>query len=642
MQKRQRASLWGIVALLLLGALLRSYELGGMWDMTNFDEAYYGLDALSLLEHPRLTPFFPQNFGRESLWMYWVAPFLAVFNASSIGLRLPALFAGMLALPALYVLASRLFSRRVALWAVAGLAVLYWHVHLSHISWRVILFPTVGMLAWAALWQARAKNTSAAWGVSGVLMGALGYTYFSARTWLALYALLLAWWFWREASLRRGVLLASALTLLVLLPLGIYTLTTVEANVRANQVLVTRPRQVLTNALAWLPMWFIEGPRDEIHGYAGRPILDVGLTVLTFAGFASLWAWRHKREVLMWGVLLLGASLAPAVLSDDATHLRRSFGVVLPLAVLLGLGASWLETQLVCWRVPRLLATGALLALLGTSALTTAHDFSQWARSGKAYVLTEQFLYRMVNQLERAAPPSVPLYFSPYAYNHPVLNFLRWKVGERPIGTFEAHECVVIPNAPRVLYASAALYDLPLDRQLAPFMRDIALWYEEPDYAPAQSPRYKVWQAEPSPKTFAGWQDAVTFANGAQVRSLFPSELIARAGEPLWLDLAWRADVPLDRQMSYFVHLYDAQTPYEGGRIWAQNDGGLCLSHPPFVWRSDEVIVQFILVLLPEDLPPNSYTVAIGMYDTQTLARARLLAPSNPHDYVPAARLRVE
>ena len=52
------AHLWVLVAILLVGSFLRWAQLPALEDMLNFDEAYNGLDALSLLENPRFTPFF--------------------------------------------------------------------------------------------------------------------------------------------------------------------------------------------------------------------------------------------------------------------------------------------------------------------------------------------------------------------------------------------------------------------------------------------------------------------------------------------------------------------------------------------------------------------------------------------------------
>jgi len=193
----------------------------------------------------------------------------------------------------------------------------------------------------------------------------------------------------------------------------------------------------------------------------------------------------------------------------------------------------------------------------------------------------------------------------------------------------------------RTLYASSALYDLPLNQQIAPFVDEVTLWHAEADY-PDDAPRYAVYQASPRAELFEGWDNAGTFENGAQMRFINDATLVAKAGEVVWLNVAWRSDAPQDRALSFFAHVYGNPTPYEGGALWAQTDGGICLSHPPFVWRNDEVTVQFVGVQLPQDLPIGDYDIAIGVYDTLTLERIGVLSPLQPNAYIVGATLRVE
>ena len=128
-----------ITALLLIGVALRLHGLGAMTGMVHYDEAYYGVDALSLLAQPRLTPFFPANFGRESLWMYLLAPALAVFGGGAFALRIAAVFTGIVTLAAVYRLAREITGGRGAFWSLAALAVLFPHVLASHEAFRALL-----------------------------------------------------------------------------------------------------------------------------------------------------------------------------------------------------------------------------------------------------------------------------------------------------------------------------------------------------------------------------------------------------------------------------------------------------------------------------------------------------------------------
>ena len=98
---------WLLLLALLAGVFFRWSALQPMNDMLHYDEAYNGMDALSLLRHPRLTPFFPGNFGREAGWIYLLVPFVAVFGTQALGLRLAATIVGVLTIAVTYRLERR-------------------------------------------------------------------------------------------------------------------------------------------------------------------------------------------------------------------------------------------------------------------------------------------------------------------------------------------------------------------------------------------------------------------------------------------------------------------------------------------------------------------------------------------------------
>lgn len=628
------------VIVLLAGAALRIQSVSVMTDMVNLDEAHYGLDALSLLESPRLVPFFPANFGRESLWMYWLAAVLAVLQPTGFALRVAAVLAGFLILPGLYALVREIAGRSVAVWSTGALAVLYWHVHLSHVAWRVILFPTVGVLAWAVLWRAWRLNRMWLWAAAGVLMGLLAYTYFSARTWLVLAGLMLLWWIITDARRRRGALLSLLVTGGLCLPLVLYTLNNPAASTRAGQVLVTDVTVLIQNVLAWLPIWVIEGPLDEIHGYAGRPLLDVSLAVLAVAGVIRVLPALKTREQRVWLLLLAGASLAPAVLSDDATNLRRSFGLVVPLAVVIGSGAQAVVLVLRRLRLPTPVTVAIPAGLLLVSGVISGQDFAVWATGGRSYTLMEQYLYRMVTLVRQDAPEDVPVYFSPYADDHPVLDFLDWQLAADQHRTFQGAECLVLPQTDRALYASAVIYDVPLRDVLMPWTDDLRVWYAEPD-SPTGEARYVIYEAKPAARLSEAWESAAVFDERLQMRLLTAIPETVQAGETIRVTVAMRRVAAETRPLTLFLHLYGDPTPYEGGRLWAQSDQAVCLSHPPVVWTDNEVIVQHVSLVIPAETAAGTYTLAAGLYETMSAGRLVVTEPVQVNDYVPVGTITV-
>ena len=130
-----------LLLLLLVGAGLRLWDVGNTPPGLYHDEAQNGLDALAVLETGRIPLYFPANNGREPLFIYLITISIAVLGRSPLAVRLPAFFVGFLTLAATYDLAKVLWGRRAGRWALAVLAVTFWHVHLSRVGFRAVLLP---------------------------------------------------------------------------------------------------------------------------------------------------------------------------------------------------------------------------------------------------------------------------------------------------------------------------------------------------------------------------------------------------------------------------------------------------------------------------------------------------------------------
>ena len=147
----------GLLAITLAAFLLRTWDLDRLPPGLFFDETFNAVDAQQVLAG--VTPFFfTGNNGREPLFIYLQAAALSGLGSSAYILRLVAAAAGVLTIPVTALLAWRLLNwsggglqlagqRQSALLAAASLSVLYWHVSLSRLGFRVILLPLLSTLA---------------------------------------------------------------------------------------------------------------------------------------------------------------------------------------------------------------------------------------------------------------------------------------------------------------------------------------------------------------------------------------------------------------------------------------------------------------------------------------------------------------
>lgn len=604
-----------LTAILLLGTALRLRGLGAMNSMAHYDEAYYAVDALSLLKEPRLTPFFPDNFGRESLWMYLLAPSLAVFGAGSFGMRIVAVFTGVLTLAAVYRLARELVGTRGAVWSMAALAALFWHVLASHEAFRALLFPLVGALAFAFLWQAHRTQRLCLWVVGGILFGLLFYTYLAARLWLVLGALTLAVWF--LCGQRRGTLVAGLIAGAIGLPLLIYLATQpVTADQRLEQVAISDMGVLVNNIAAWLRVPFIEGPQDVIYNLPGRPLLDVPLALLLVAGVAALFRMRRaiQRDCAVWLIGLVGASLVPALLTTEPLRWLRAIGLVVPLAILLGAGAEIVERALGeivarrgdlsgrSYRITSAILPALLLVFAGGDTL---RDFDRWVSSPDLFMPMEQHIYGGIDWLAANSLADARVYFTPFTPDHPVLRLRQWRLGERPAGAFLPAQCLALSLQPA--------YYLSIPMFLPGFAEQLGS-YASVESVKSDDPRYTIYRAEPHASLPDDW---TTFGARIAAENVNPLPDAARTGDTIELTMAFRRVGAVDRPYTLFAHL-SREDAAGAVTLIGQDDEPICASYPPSLWRVDETIIQRYAIAV-DTAAQGEFTISIGIYDSVTL-----------------------
>ncbi len=627
---KDRRLYFGLVAFLLLGALLRLDSLGAMQDFLHFDEATNGLDALSLLEQPRLTPYFPANTGRESLWMYLLAPSLAVFGAESFALRIVAMFSGILSLAAVYALAREFLGGRGAVWAVGALAVLYWHVHLSHLAFRVNLFPLVGALAFAAILRARRLNRGWVW--AGGWLGALSYTYTAARVWVILGGLLLLAWGSVDRDRRRGALLALGIAVAMGLPLGAALLTAPENTQVLASNLIPDLETFWQNSRAWAEAWFVAGDAIDTHNVNSRPILDLPLALLALAGIGGGWFVVRRKWLLgLWLVLWL-LSFSPSLLAIYAPHFLRGAGLILPTALLLGAGGALLSRWRYGWLLPA--------ALIAWAGVNSGAAFGEWVETVEYGLVTyfdrvsDYELNQALATIRAETPPDMPLLI-PAVPEHAVLRFRAAEMPQRTTYHYDWREeqCLLLPRE------TAVALDLPgvlndFAGRTAPYA-DLEVIERHP------GGHHNIFRVEPKADLRAEWDDFARIGEGLRVSSVAPTSGDVQPGQTLTLHLGLRLSQPLVGEYRFFVHLQGDPTPYEGGTLWSTGDAPLCSLAAREIAAGEVTLVQRLALPIPADLQPGEYHAAIGLYDPATNDRLPLQTPSGETRYYEALRFRI-
>src|SRR3989338_8630938 len=186
----RRATLW-LGVIILLAVFFRFYDLRnpppGLWA----DEAMNGNNAVEM----KWKVYYPENFGREGLFINIQSLFVAAFGHEPWVLRLPSTIFGILTVPGLYLMTRELFGRRIALFATFFLATSFWHIMFSRIGFRAIMAPFFFVWSFYFLFLGARKLKQSLFILAGLLFG-LGFHSYIAYRIAPLIAVLPLWRFY--------------------------------------------------------------------------------------------------------------------------------------------------------------------------------------------------------------------------------------------------------------------------------------------------------------------------------------------------------------------------------------------------------------------------------------------------------------
>jgi hypothetical protein len=652
-----RLPYFALVLALLIGVWLRLDGLYAMQNQLQSDEAYYAMNAISLIEQPRIQFFFPENTGREGLWMHILAPAIVLWGAIPFTLRYVAAMVAILTLAAVARLGREVLGKWGAVWAVLALSGLYVHLHNSHVAFRVLLFPLVGALALAWLLRARRRNQSSDWIIAAIFTGLLAHTYTAAHGWLAcLWAVAILWAIF-DKTRRRGAIIVCILAPLIAAPVYLAMAANPAPDGGIERTLVTDA--LLFNVQNWLEAWRQDGDLNHNHNIPALPILDDPQTLLILAGIIGSWLVVRRRWQILLVVILFILALIPSVLTLRTPQYIRAFGMVVPVALCIAAGAAGVQKvgnsviRRVRRKTPPLATALPDNELEKHSALRTQHSartrlalvvpallllwscvhasqlFHRWLNEYRLSLFIDERVNAAMMFIRQNTAPNLPIYIPyggltgestlPY---HPVAAFHAYQM-RRDLVFFPFPEgentCFIAPRNP------ALFVDFPniinrLGERMQPYGTVEAL-YQQPDN------EYNVWQFTPDPEINGEWNMSAVMGGMLQVRALPPYPANVQPGDTITVRLALRVLRPVDYPYRVFLHLQGTPTPYEGGRLFSTGDAPLCAAALQPTRTPQETVIQSFNVPVPADLPPGNYHIAVGMYNPETNNRLALAAP---------------
>lgn len=140
-----------LLLIILIGFILRFYNLSGIPISLNHDETAIGYNAYSIFktgadEYGKFLPLSLKSFGDWKLPIYPFVDILpiAIFGLNEFAVRLPSAIAGLLAIPLIFIISNQIFkNRQIALLAALFLAVSPWGIFFSRIAYETNLATTL-------------------------------------------------------------------------------------------------------------------------------------------------------------------------------------------------------------------------------------------------------------------------------------------------------------------------------------------------------------------------------------------------------------------------------------------------------------------------------------------------------------------
>jgi len=434
-----------LALILIIAAALRLSNLTTTPPGLYPDEAMNGNNALEALN---TTPpaggfkvFYPENNGREGLFMNIQAGFIAAFGNKPWALRLPSAIFGILTVLGLYFMAremklgdaffpksEKMFNldknEFIALAAAFLLAITFWHINFSRIGFRAIMAPF--FLTWSVYFMLKAlkANSKLIWSFIGGITYGLGvYSYISYRTTPLLMGIILIIYMrraWLEARLKQffaRAFIYIACSIIVFVPLGLYFLhnpadflgRTTQVSVFSSQ---TPLKDLSENVLKTLGMFNLQGDGNWRHNISGAPELYpiVGLMFLLGSAISiiSLFS-RHRPKaepLIIFSAFLCG--FLPVVISNEGIpHALRAILMIPPVIILGAIGLAWFYEYLVKHIPIKTIDLGVILVAVFLVIEAYVSYFIIWAQNPNVPGAFAQNYVDMANEVNKI-PLSTP------------------------------------------------------------------------------------------------------------------------------------------------------------------------------------------------------------------------------------------
>jgi 4-amino-4-deoxy-L-arabinose transferase-like glycosyltransferase len=379
-----------VVVIVVVAAFLRFYRLAEVPPGLHPDEAMNGINALEAWRSGHFQVFYPENGGREGLFINTQSLALGLIGRNEPWvLRLVSAIFGTMTVLAFYFFCRELSDKTTAQLASLLMATNVWHITMSRFGTRPV--SALFFLLWGLylFWRsARSLADGSRWHIleavaAGVVYGLGFHTYTAYRITPLMVAALLPP-MTRQYGLRNAAkvgTIAAIVASTTALPLALYFLRhRADFTQRISEVSLlssSHPiHQLLSNTAKTMGMYAFAGDENWRHNLSGQRMLFWPVAILCGGGVV-LATFRQRWLLAFWA-----AGMLPAVLSTEAVPHALRTSLTIPAALFAAaLGGTWV------WRriAPTLPSVGTKLLpyIAGSALLVQAYHayFVEWGQN---------------------------------------------------------------------------------------------------------------------------------------------------------------------------------------------------------------------------------------------------------------------
>jgi hypothetical protein len=621
MNQNTRLTLAALMAFTILAAIARFTLVTSIPPGYWYDEAHKSIVALEIARGFQSPLYVTDGRGIEAGYFWLLAGVFKIFGASYFATRYLSAFIGTITIPLTFWSIKKLYDDdRLALLSAGVLSFLLWHVHWSRTGLETILVPffsilLLGLMAWA--WQ---RKTWWAFALAGAVLGLSQYTNPGARV-LPLQALItfvvlgLRVETLHVTSLRNllkfGAIFLIAASI-VYAPLAWFFLnnpewfTTRIAYTSENARALGLPFYVESAIKTLLSLNF-RGDVMQRHNLSLRPAFDVLTSIWMFVGLGAMMLKRDRWASHLALISAIAINLAPMVFSDGAPGFGRTLGASPLVVVLPALGM----TLALEWR--RHLRWIVIVSLCASAIINLFDYFIRYPNQTGMFDSYEVGLWSLIeNAAGESQTQPTYLLLNEAAIQHPATRLTR-ELNTGDLRIINGESCWVYPATTTrpTVFVTHANWLPRIETQFKNFLVIKEIVHEPEPYLYGVAVRVEKDQASVSGSGGA----IATFGDTQGVELIAvdtPNEI--NAGAALPIGLRWRSTGTPPTRYTTFVHLATRDKP-----LYAGVDGEPCATwYPTNIWQANEVVQYQLMLNVPNDLPPDSYEIMIGVYDTAT------------------------